>query len=65
MVDAGENINVTLKREFSEEAMNTLELPPEQVERVAKQVDQLFSHGVEVCVTRHHQSSGFTVSQLY
>ncbi|KAF6024070.1 NUDT9 [Bugula neritina] len=48
MVDAGENINVTLKREFSEEAMNTLELPPDQVEKVTTQVNDLFQHGTEV-----------------
>ena len=31
MVDAGENVSVTLKREFGEEALNTLELSPAEV----------------------------------
>ena len=51
MVDPGENINVTLKREFGEEAMNTLEMGSEQREKVIKQVDELFSQGQEVSLS--------------
>jgi len=48
MIDAGENVNVTLKREFSEEAMNSLELPAAQVAEIQKHIDKLFSEGKEV-----------------
>ena len=47
MVDPGENVNVTLKREFSEEAMNSLEMPEDKVKQLTKQVDELFSSGTE------------------
>ena len=48
MVDPGENVNVTLKREFSEEAMNSLEMPEDKVKQITKQVDDLFRSGTEV-----------------
>lgn len=50
MVDPGEHVNVTLKREFSEEAMNTLEMSPDQAEEVQKQIKDLFNKGQEVII---------------
>ncbi len=47
MVDAGEQVSATLKREFGEEAMGNLD-PAEQKE-FREQIDELFGHaGVEV-----------------
>ncbi|XP_072163615.1 ADP-ribose pyrophosphatase, mitochondrial-like [Diadema setosum] len=48
MVDAGEKVSQTLKREFGEEAMNSLSLPAKECQAVQKAVANLFKHGVEV-----------------
>ena len=48
MVDAGENVSVTLKREFSEEALNALEATPEEKKRIETSITDLFSKGTEV-----------------
>ena len=48
MVDAGENVSVTLKREFSEEALNALEASPEERKRIETSITDLFSKGTEV-----------------
>lgn len=48
MVDAGEKVSQTLKREFGEEAMNSLTLPAKESKAVEKAVANLFKHGVEV-----------------
>ncbi|XP_063969048.1 ADP-ribose pyrophosphatase, mitochondrial-like isoform X1 [Lytechinus pictus] len=48
MVDAGEKVSQTLKREFGEEAMNSLALEDKDCKAVEKAVANLFKHGVEV-----------------
>ena len=48
MVDAGEKVSVTLMREFSEEALNTLEASPEERDRIEAAVGELFKAGTEV-----------------
>nr|XP_054764684.1 ADP-ribose pyrophosphatase, mitochondrial-like [Lytechinus pictus] len=48
MVDAGEKVSQALKREFGEEAMNSLALEGEELKAVEKAVADLFEHGVEV-----------------
>lgn len=48
MVDAGESLSVTLKREFGEEALNTLEVPNEQRDFIKQHLDQIFKSGTEV-----------------
>ncbi|XP_072024231.1 ADP-ribose pyrophosphatase, mitochondrial-like [Amphiura filiformis] len=48
MVDAGEKVSVALKREFGEEAMNTLEATPQEKKKIKKAVDALFKVGHEV-----------------
>ena len=48
MVDANENVSVTLKREFGEEALNSLELPDEKKKELEKQINQLFAGGKTV-----------------
>jgi len=48
MVDPGENVSVTLKREFGEEAMNTIEQSEEERNKIEKQINELFKHGLEV-----------------
>jgi ADP-ribose pyrophosphatase len=50
MVDPGEKVSLTVKREFMEEAVNALEKGPEELEIISKQLDKLFDHGVEVWV---------------
>lgn len=48
MVDPGENVSVTLKREFSEEALNILEKDEAAVKQLEKNIQDLFSKGQEV-----------------
>ncbi|XP_066498746.1 ADP-ribose pyrophosphatase, mitochondrial isoform X2 [Hoplias malabaricus] len=49
MVDPGELVSLTLQREFSEEAMNSLESSPQEREKIHKRITQLFnSEGFQV-----------------
>lgn len=48
MVDAGEVVTATVRREFGEEALNSMEMSPEEKKRLEKELDQLFSTGREV-----------------
>ena len=48
MVDAGEKVSVTLKREFGEEAMNSLDAQKDDKKKIKKDVDTLFKSGQEV-----------------
>ena len=48
MVDAGEAVSRTLKREFGEEAMNTLEATEAEKKQIEKQINQLFEGGTKV-----------------
>ena len=50
MVDPGEKVSRTLKREFGEETMDTFGIKDEaEKKRVAKQIDDFFqNHGVEI-----------------
>ncbi|CAH8512649.1 unnamed protein product [Heterobilharzia americana] len=48
MVDAGEQYTSTLKREFSEEALNSTTASAEQLKEIVKRVDDAFHHGVEI-----------------
>lgn len=44
-MDPGERVSVTLQREFQEEALNSLEMTPEQKKQTEKQLKSLFSGG--------------------
>lgn len=46
MVDPGESVTVTLKREFGEESLNSLELPENQKKVLATQLGKMFKNGV-------------------
>ena len=48
MVDPGEKLSVTLKREFSEEALNSLEANAADKRKIEKEVSDLFMMGEEV-----------------
>lgn len=48
MVDAGEVVTATVKREFGEEAMNSIQMSPEEKKRMEKELDELFATGREV-----------------
>lgn len=45
MVDPGEQISETLKREFQEEAMNSLEASKDQLEQNSQIINNFFSEG--------------------
>ncbi|XP_044016806.1 ADP-ribose pyrophosphatase, mitochondrial [Aphidius gifuensis] len=48
MVDAGEVISLTLKREFMEEALNSIGKTPEQLSIITDSINKLFSNGEEI-----------------
>jgi hypothetical protein len=48
MVEPGDTVSVTLKKEFGEEAMNSLSLSEEDRAQLEKNLDDLFGHGQEV-----------------
>uniref|UniRef100_A0A914W6S8 Nudix hydrolase domain-containing protein n=1 Tax=Plectus sambesii TaxID=2011161 RepID=A0A914W6S8_9BILA len=48
MVDPGEAVSATLRREFSEEAANSIKKTPEQRKELEKSIETLFQHGTEV-----------------
>ncbi|KAL8615266.1 hypothetical protein ACOMHN_051758 [Nucella lapillus] len=48
MVDAGEVINMTIQREFGEEALNSLEASPEERKIMKKHISDLFATGTEI-----------------
>ncbi|KAJ8250914.1 hypothetical protein GJAV_G00214700 [Gymnothorax javanicus] len=49
MVDAGEVVSLTLQREFSEEALNSLKASPKEKEKLQERINRLFkSPGLQV-----------------
>lgn len=48
MVDSGEVISTTLKREFMEEAMDMLSKSNEDVVKIEKEIEEVFKEGIEV-----------------
>lgn len=49
MVDPGEQVSLTLQREFSEEAMNSLAVPASEVAKISERIGELFkSPGFQV-----------------
>jgi hypothetical protein len=52
MVDAGEVVSQTIKREFGEETLNMLEASEAQKKEIEKHINQLFQHGTEVIISR-------------
>ncbi|XP_059176213.1 ADP-ribose pyrophosphatase, mitochondrial-like [Physella acuta] len=45
MVDPGENISATLRREFGEEALNSMQVSPKEKDRMLKAIDTVFNNG--------------------
>lgn len=50
MVDPGELVSVTIKKEFGEEALNTLEMTEAEKAKMSKMVEKFLSDGDEVCL---------------
>eukprot|EP01084_Bolivina_argentea_P316451 548542_1 len=48
MVDPGEQLSRTLKREFGEETMDTMGMKEDEKKKVMKQIDEFFENGVEI-----------------
>lgn len=48
MVDPGDTVTNTLKKEFGEEALNSFELSPEENKRIHDSLEDLFHHGTMV-----------------
>ena len=51
MIDPGELVSETLKREFGEEAMNSLEAGSVEKAKLKNEVAEFFKNGSEVCGT--------------
>ena len=58
MVDVGEHVTNTIKREFSEEALNSLLKTEDERKEVLKKIDDLFVNGTVV------RLSNFGVCQI-
>ena len=54
MVDCGEKVSATVKREFLEEAMNSTERNEEEKEKIIKQLENLFKQ--EVIVSHFYET---------
>ena len=48
MIDPGDTVSRTLKKEFGEEAMNSLEATEEEKKQIEAQVNELFKSGEQV-----------------
>lgn len=48
MVEPGDNVSNTLRKEFTEEALAKLNMPPEKRNFIADRINRLFQNGVEV-----------------
>jgi ADP-ribose pyrophosphatase len=48
MVELGDNVSITLRKEFGEEAMNTMDMTPEDQEATKKQLDTVFKNAQTV-----------------
>merc|ERR1712226_29721 len=48
MVDPGEAVSLTLKREFGEEALNTIEASEEEKAQLEQGIEDIFAHGTEI-----------------
>ena len=53
MVETGEVVTMTIRREFREEAMNALQASEEEKREIEKSVNDLFAGGVEVSSDRN------------
>jgi ADP-ribose pyrophosphatase len=57
MVDPGERVSVTVKREFMEEALDSTGAAKGEIEQLAAMVDKFFDGGEEVYRSRQEGSS--------
>ena len=48
MVDDDEEVSLTLKREFGEEALNSIDATEEQRDALEAQLKEFFKHGTEI-----------------
>ena len=53
MVNPGDNVPNTLKAEFGEEALNSLEATEEEKKQLSAFIDKLFGNGKTVCFFTH------------
>lgn len=56
MVDPGDNVTNTLKKEFGEEALSSMEMSEEEREHLHTSLAELFKHGHEVTTTNGMRS---------
>ena len=49
-MDRGEDVSNTMKREFGEEALNSLEATSQEKKRIKLDIEKLFQNGVDVSV---------------
>ena len=49
MVEPGDTVSRTLKKEFGEEALNSLEVSDKEKKEIEAHINQLFKGGEQVC----------------
>ena len=54
MVDPGDTVTNTLKKEFGEEALNSMELTPAENKRIQESLEDLFHHGTVVSLISYY-----------
>ena len=58
MVDPGDTVSRTLRKEFGEEAMNSLEASPKEKRKIEKQINELFKEGYRVSKRETRREGG-------
>ena len=48
MIDPGEKVSRSLRREFGEEALQSLEMPEAEKTEVLQMIDEFFKEGTEI-----------------
>ena len=65
MVDPGETVNMTLAREFQEEALDILESGPQNANSLHEKVNELFSENGKEVTELEIAKNGDVVHQLH
>ena len=48
MVEPGDTVSATLRKEFAEEALNSLKMTPDELEKVKVNTEKVFQSGTEI-----------------
>ena len=60
-MNPGDNVPNTLKAEFGEEALNSIEATQDEKIKISAEIDKLFANGLTVSLLRSQASHAFSV----